>query len=114
MAIKIKATSPCMKFINATPDKQAAKLLEEVAEVCTAWANFEENKTRENLKKLFMELIDVKACVNTAIEQINRAAQKAEADDMNHLGYKALYHEAKECVVKKNLLRGYYREESHE
>ena len=74
--MKIKATTPCYKFINATPDEQQDKLMEKVLEVSDAWKELQRDYNYENLKALLMELIDVKDCVNTAIAQLELYVEK--------------------------------------
>ncbi len=127
MKIKIKATTPCYKFINATPEAQIDKIREEVEEVAAAWAEFKADKNQENLKNLLMELLDVKACVNTALVQIEQAAYKydkeiikAQPHNMSEdeyfgkngvgklLQFFSAYPAAKDAVIKKNMRRGYY------
>lgn len=125
--MKIKATTPCYKFINATPEEQIDKIREEVEEVAEAWAAFENNKNKKNLQALLMELLDVKACVNTALVQVKEAACKydkeiikAQPQDMSEdeyftpnvvgklLQFFAAYPAAKDAVIEKNMRRGYY------
>lgn len=122
MSLKIKATTPCYKFINASPDEQLAKLREEVEEVAQAWKAYFADKTAENLQQLLVELIDVKACVNTAMAQIHRdndnenrkRTAKNRADHSKHIPLLDFRHykwRAKGKVIDKNLRRGYYRED---
>lgn len=119
MSLKIKATTPCYKFINASPDEQLAKLREEVEEVAQAWKAYSEDKTAENLQQLLVELFDVKACVNTAMAQIHRdndnenrkRATENKTDHSKHillLDFRHYKWRAKEKVIDKNLRRGYY------
>lgn len=129
MSLKIKATTPCYKFINASPDEQLAKLREEVEEVAQAWKAYSEDKTAENLQQLLVELFDIKACVNTAMVQIHKdteientkrgtmniaEARKQMSDPTTERKYFSLldfnYYtsRAKEKVIDKNLRRGYY------
>lgn len=127
MSFKIKATTPCYKFINASPEAQLAKIREEVEEVAQAWADYYADKTGANLEKLLVELLDVKACVNTAMAQINkdndnenrkRAAKIKEGKCIPLLHFEYHKSRAKSIVVEKNLRRGYYvldeREVDHE
>lgn len=132
MSLKIKATTPCYKFIDASPEEQLAKLREEVEEVAQAWEAYSEHKTAENLQQLLVELLDVKACVNTAMAQIRKdnkientkrgtmnlaEARKQMADPTAERKHYHLldfrYHKsrAKEKVINKNLRRGYYCDE---
>lgn len=74
--MKIKATTPCYKFIDATPDEQQEKLLEEVLKVTNAWKVLNREYSYETLKSLLMELLDVKVCVNTAIAQLELYVEK--------------------------------------
>lgn len=129
MKLKIKATTPCVKYINATPDEQLEKMLEEVLEVSDAWKLFENEKNEENLVPLLMELLDVKACVNTAIAQLQLAVEdyndgenEYEQKGMyknatavvtykcldDYISFKRCYKEAKRNVIAKNMVRGYY------
>ena len=135
--MKIKATTPCYKFINATPDEQQDKLMEKVLEVSDAWKELQRDYNYENLKCLLMELLDVKACVNTAIAQlelsvekenlkqsallaqISSAATMAESlQRMREINSKQIIFEcclrdAKDAVVEKNMRRGYYLEDEN-
>ena len=132
MSLKFKATTPCYKFINASPQEQLAKLREEVEEVAQAWSAYSADKTAENLQQLLVELLDVKACVNTAMAQIEldnekentkrgamnlAEARKQMANPATERKYFPLldfrYHKsrAKSKVIDKNLRRGYYCEE---
>ncbi len=125
--MKIKATSPCYKFINATPEAQIDKIREEVEEVAEAWAAFENDKNKKNLQALLVELLDVKACVNTALAQIEQTAYKYDAEIVkaqpqnmsedeyfspNGVGkllqFFATCPSAKRAVIVKNMRRGYY------
>ena len=67
--MKIKATTPCYKFRDATPEEQIAKIKEELAEVEAAYIELKEMPTESRLLALLMEIIDVKACCNTLIYQ---------------------------------------------
>ena len=117
MRFKIKATTPCYKFINASKEAQIAKIREEVAEAEEAWNTFSETKTRDNLRKLLEEMFDIKACVNTAILQIRESVEaenrlrRAEKEKfiapLNYFGTKEM---AKLQVINKNMRRGYYVE----
>ncbi len=133
--MKIKATTPCYKFIDATPDEQQDKLLEEVLEVTDAWKELQRDYNYENLKALLMELLDVKACVNTAIVQLDRYVMKENlkisekikqlpaSSDMfsdalkiralneSQIIFNSCLRDAKDAVVEKNLRRGYYLED---
>lgn len=64
MSVKIKATTPCYEFINASPEAQLEKIREKLEEAAEAWATYSADKTRANLLHLIMELTDVKACIN--------------------------------------------------
>lgn len=129
--MKIKATTPCYKFINASPEQQLAKIREEVEEVAQAWTAYSADKTAENLQQLLVELLDVKACVNTAMAQIHKdndtentkrgtmnlaEAQKQMMAPATERKFFPLldfrYHKsrAKSKVIDKNLRRGYYIE----
>lgn len=128
MSMKIKATTPCYKFINASPEAQLEKIREELEEVAEAWATYSADKTRANLLHLLMELTDVKACVNTAMAQIHKAVEvennercaksaTGEGEYTALLDFRNTMFYAKKAVIKKNLRRGYYtedREEEHE
>lgn len=119
MSLKIKATTPCYKFINASPEQQLAKIREEVEEVAQAWTAYSADKTEENLKKLFVELLDVKACVNTAMKQVEQSVLKENVMRKKRNGdrkegdkfipyisnYGAKWR-AKEEVIEKNMRRG--------
>ena len=133
--MKIKATTPCYKFINACPDEQQDKLLEEVLEATNAWKVLNREYSYETLKSLLMELLDVKACVNTAIVQLDRYvmnenlkisekirqlpasndvfsdALKVRALNKSQIIFNACLRDAKDAVVEKNLRRGYYLED---
>lgn len=116
MSIKIKATTPCYKFINASPDDQLEKIREEVEEVAEAWATYSNDKTIANLRLLLMELTDVKACVNTAIAQIHKDVVKENIkrreerknDFAPWFNFWSIKKSAKQAVIEKNLRRGYY------
>lgn len=41
--MKIKATTPCYKFRDATPEEQIAKIKEELAEVEAAYTEFKKS-----------------------------------------------------------------------
>lgn len=136
--MKIKATTPCYKFIDATPDEQQEKLLEEVLKVTNAWKVLNREYSYETLKSLLMELLDVKACVNTAIAQlelyvekenlkqsallaqISSTATMAESlQRMREINSKQIIFEcclrdAKDAVVEKNMRRGYYLEDKEQ
>ena len=96
--MKIKATTPCYRFRDATPEEQIKKLKEELAEVEAAYAEFNEMPTEEKLLALMMEIIDVKACCSTFLYQLW------------HDNFEAftIYERAKRKVIDKNLARGYY------
>lgn len=127
MSLKLKASTPCYKFIYATPEQQLEKIREEVEEAAQAWAIYSKDKTGENLQQLLVELLDVKACVNTAMAQIHKdndhenekrhALNQTEAHKQSIDGKRKFvrlldfrWHKfrAKERVVDKNLRRGYY------
>lgn len=137
--MKIKATTPCYKFIDATSDEQQEKLLEEVLEVTNAWKVLNREYSYETLKSLLMELLDVKACVNTAIAQLElyvekenyeRSLRLVEASNANdNIGdtltkirqlnseqiiFDCCLRDAKDAVVEKNLRRGYYLEDKEQ
>ncbi len=124
MSLKIKATTPCYKFINESPEAQLEKIREEVEEVAEAWAAYNGDKTRANLLHLLMELTDVKACVNTAIAQIHKGVDKDNAKRQEegqrlgifapHLDFWSINQKSKQNVIKKNLRRGYYVEDREE
>lgn len=133
--MKIKATTPCYKFINATPDEQQDKLMEEVLEVTDAWKELQRDYNYENLKALLMELIDVKASVNTAIAQLEfytekenlkqsallaqsaanatlaESLQRMREANQKQIIFDCCLRDAKDAVVEKNLRRGYYLED---
>jgi hypothetical protein len=44
--MKIKATTPCYKFRDATPEEQIAKIKEELAEVEAAYTEFKKSADR--------------------------------------------------------------------
>lgn len=96
--MKIKATTPCYKFRDATPEEQIAKIKEELAEVEAAYTEFKKVPTEDKLLALMMEIIDVKACCNTLIYQLTNYNFRASV----------IYADAKEEVIRKNLARGYY------
>lgn len=107
--MKIKATTPCYKFIDATSEAQIDKIREEVEEVDEAWAAFEVDSNQENLKNLLMELLDVKACVNTAMVQIEKElCDSIFTVNMGNLDFRSALNMEKEAVVQKNMRRGYY------
>lgn len=133
--MKIKATTPCYKFINAYPDEQQEKLLEEVLEATNAWKVLNREYSYETLKSLLMELLDVKACVNTAIAQLQLYVEKENLKQSALLAQSAAnatlaesvfkireankkqiifdccLRDAKDAVVEKNLRHGYYLED---
>lgn len=96
--MKIKATTPCYKFRDATPEEQIAKIKEELAEVEAAYTEFKKVLAEDKLLALMMEIIDVKACCNTLIYQLTN----------DNFGAFTIYADAKEAVIAKNLARGYY------
>lgn len=96
--MKIKATTPCYKFRDATPEEQIAKIKEELAEVEATYTEFKKVPTEDKLLALMMEIIDVKACCNTLIYQLTNDNFEAFV----------IYAKAKEAVIRKNLARGYY------
>lgn len=96
--MKIKATTPCYKFGDATPEEQIAKIKEELAEVEVAYIEFKKVPTEDKLLALMMEIIDVKACCNTFVYQLRK----------NHALAFMTYTKAKREVINKNLARGYY------
>lgn len=96
--MKIKATTPCYKFRDATPEEQIKKLKEELAEVEAVYAEFKEMPTESRMCDLMMEIIDVKACCNTFVYQLRQK---------HALAFLA-YAKAKRKVINKNLARGYY------
>lgn len=96
--MKIKATTPCYKFRDATPEEQIAKIKEELAEVEAACTEYKEMPSDVKLLALLMEIIDVKACCNTLIYQLTN----------DNFGAFTIYADAKEAVIAKNLARGYY------
>lgn len=116
--MKIKATTPCYKFINALPNEQMDKILEEILEVGEAWRLYVADKSDTNLLPLLMELLDVKAAINTAIEQIKHDVIKNNSsfilgvtksgDPANYIDFISSYKNAKQSVIKKNVERGYY------
>lgn len=125
MNVKIKATTPCYKFINESPEAQLEKIREKVEEVAKAWAAYSGDKTRANLLLLLMELTDVKACVNTAMAQIHKAVEvennercaKSVTGEGNYialLDFRNVKFYAKKAVIEKNLRRGYYTEDREE
>ena len=102
--MKIKATTPCYKFRDATPEEQIAKLKEELAEVEEAYQRLKQNPNEyQNLVDLHMEIIDLKACCNTFIFQLRyryRGVSMSHAVDAPQ--------EAIRRVIAKNMTRGYY------
>ena len=70
--MKIKATTPCYKFRDATPEEQIAKIKEELAEVEAAYTEFKKVLAEDKLLALMMEIIDVKACCNTFVYQLRK------------------------------------------
>jgi hypothetical protein len=96
--MKIKATTPCYKFRDATPEEQIAKIKEELAEVEAAYTEFKKVPTEDKLLALMTEIIDVKACCNTFVYQLRKK---------HALAFLA-YAKAKREVINKNLARGYY------
>lgn len=96
--MKIKATTPCYKFRDATLEEQIAKIKEELAEVEAACTEYKKMPSDVKLLDLLMEIIDVKACCNTLIYQLTN-------DNARVL---AIYNYAKDAVKAKNFARGYY------
>ena len=47
VTMKIKATTPCYKFRDATPEEQIAKIKEELAEVEVAYIEFKKVPTED-------------------------------------------------------------------
>lgn len=115
MSLKIKATTPCYKFINASPEQQLAKIREEVEEVAQAWEEYSKNKNVDSLQHLLVELLDVKACVNTAILQIHENVNRCNFESLEsrngYLEFYSVEQAAKREVIEKNLRRGYYIED---
>ncbi len=96
--MKIKASSPCRKFRDATPEEQIAKLFEELSEIEEALNDYRQHKV-DSLELLLMEIIDLKACCNTFIYQLVG----------EHRPYRqGILKAAKEKVIVKNMARGYY------
>lgn len=105
--VKVKATSPCAKFLKANLRDQLQKIKEEVNEVEEALEGFLgcNDKKDYALKEaqaeiLLMEMYDVTACVNTLHAQLK----------YRFPGY---FNEAKNAVaeagvIQKNMARGYY------
>lgn len=101
--MKIKATTPCYKFVDTCSSTQVVKLFEEAAEVLEALKEYWQNKQSEKaFNNLLIELLDVQACASTFIYQlVTNHPQGAVA------GEKALK-AAKRTVIAKNMARGYY------
>lgn len=119
--IILKADTPRYKFINADPEAQKNKLLEEVREVIEAWENYEADKNNDTLQALLVELIDVKVVVNTAMMQLKKDADEFSAlyrtgffPYASYVPYFECLAKAKKEVVQKNLRRGYYAEPKEE
>lgn len=76
--VKIKATSPCAKFLNCSPRDQIQKIKEEVLEVEVAYEEFYDANHKDSTLEareeaainLVMEMYDVMACVNTLYSQL--------------------------------------------
>ena len=96
--MKIKATTPCYKFIDAKPRAQIEKIKEELAEVEEAYELYRKCCTDEQYVALLMEIIDVQACCKTFIAQLESHC---------YHGRKPLK-TAKKAVLAKNMARGYY------
>lgn len=96
--MKIKATTACYKFRDATPEEQIAKIKEELAEVEAAYTGFKKEQTEDKLLALMTEIIDVKACCNTFVYQLTNDNCEAFMISIK----------AKREVINKNLARGYY------
>lgn len=102
--MKIKATTPCYKFRDATPEEQIAKLKEELAEVEEAYQSLKQDpREYQKLVDLHMEIIDLMACCNTFIHQLR---YRYRGVSMQH-EFDAPS-EAARRVIAKNMTRGYY------
>lgn len=106
--VKIKATSPCAKFLDCSPREQIQKIKEEVLEVEEAIEAFlKDGQTIEQKEEaaiaVFAEMYDVVACVNTLHKQLAH----------RHPMYfnKVTRDVAETVVVNKNMARGYYAPE---
>lgn len=101
--MKIKATTPCYKFIDASAVEQIAKLREELGEIEEAYQALEGDPMNyKKLVDLYMEIIDLKACCNTFMAQL-RACYK-DVSTAHAMAHKDAAHQ----VVIKNMTRGYY------
>lgn len=102
--MKIKATTPCFRFVNAKPEEQIEKLKEELAEVQEALAAYQENPDDSKaFIHLLVEILDVQACAETFIYQLIKHYSKGEFPAVLLLG------EASDKVIAKNMYRGYYQ-----
>lgn len=100
--MKIKATTPCYRFRNVSPEEQIEKIKEEVAEIEAAYAEYEEYETESDLKQLMMEIIDVQVCCSTFLHQLVKNC------NLPHCNAHWVKRWAKRRVVEKNMRRGYY------
>ena len=102
---KIRATSPCAKFLDCSPRDQIQKIKEEVIEVEEALELLldpiitGEEKEKAALDTV-VEMFDVIACVNTLYEQLKLCYPEYFTE-----GAKMA---AEAYVIEKNLARGYY------
>lgn len=108
MEIKLSATSPCPKFLNANLRDQVQKIKSEVLEVEEAleeflnWQELGIEPTKASVK-LLMEMFDVVACVNTLNMQLKYHYPDCFSPQRRE--------EAEEAVITKNIARGYYAPE---
>ena len=108
MELRIQATSPCPKFLNANLRDQVQKIKSEVLEVEEAleeflkWRELDVEPTKDSVK-LLMEMYDVVVCVNTLNMQLKHHYPDCFSTQIRE--------EAEEAVITKNMARGYYAPE---
>ena len=108
MERKIRATSPCAKFVVCSPRDQIQKIKEEVIEVEEALELLldpiitGEEKEKAALDTV-VEMFDVIACVNTLHEQLRVCYPEFFRDGARMA--------AETYVIHKNMARGYYAPE---
>lgn len=111
MELRLQATSPCPKFLNANLRDQIQKIKEEVLEVEVAYEEFYDANHKdctleareEAAINLVMEMCDVVACVNTLNMQLKYHHSNCFSTQIRE--------KAEKAVITKNMIRGYYAPE---
>ncbi len=86
---------PCLAFINATPEEQTAKIMEEVSEVYEALKAYNKNpESTEKFGQLVEEIVDVQVAMETFLAILGLDEEGRDA--------------VRAKIYIKNLERGYY------